>query len=234
MKARKEAAKVAAARKRGLDGGLAGSLVRPAGASSSAALGRKNPNMHPVMVRAISNGARLDRADYEVAAVPNPYGEVVIRGEVRRHKAVRRVPRFETLYRSKVIDDTVFACLAWYAARLAAAQGGLIRCGLDVSGAGGGSAFHHIPTTQAAMEARADVDWARGFVPDNDLRAVFDGVMGSLDAEGDDNFETIGRAVYPSICADRAKRKASSAFKVAANYLLIGIGGRVVGQGLAA
>jgi hypothetical protein len=203
--------------------GLAGSLVRPVG------------NMHPVMVRAISNGARLDRADYEVAAVPNPYGEVVIRGELRRHKAVRRVPRFETLYRSKVIDDTVFACLAWYAARLAVAQGGLIRCGLDVSGAGGGSAFHHIPTTQAAMEARDDVAWARRFIPaQGELRAVFDGVMGSVDADGDADFATIGAAVYPGLCLDRARRKASSAFKIAANYLLIGVGARVLGQAQAA
>lgn len=217
LKARREAAKAAAARR----DGLAGSLVRPIG------------NMHPVMVRAISNGAQLARADYEVAAVPNPYGEVVIRGEVRRHKAVRRVPRFETLYRSKVIDDTVFACLAWYAARLAIAQGGLIRCGLDVSGSGG-SAFHHIPTSQLAIEARADVEWARGFVPDNDLRAVFDRVMGSLEAEGDDNFETIGRAVYPSLCVDRAKRRASKAFAIAANHLLKGAGPRVLGTGLAA
>jgi hypothetical protein len=109
------------------------------------------------------------------------------------------------------------------------AQSGLIKCGLDVSGSGGGSAFHHIPTTQAAMEARSDVDWARGFIPDNDLRQVFDGVMGSMDAEGDDTFEAIGAAVYPHVCSDRAKRKASSAFKIAANYLLAGIGARVVG-----
>lgn len=202
--------------------GQPGSLIRPIG------------NQHPVLVRAISNGARLDRGDYEVSAVPNPYGEVIIRGEVRRHKAVRRVPRFETLYRSRVIDDAVFSCLAWYAARLATAQAGMIRCGLDVSGMGGGSAFHHIPTSQAAMEARSDVEWARAFIPGNDLRAVFDGVMGSLETEGDDSFEAIGRAVYPSICADRAKRKASSAFKIAANYLLMGAGPRIVGTARAA
>ena len=191
-------------------------------------------NMHPVLKQAISNGARLDRGSYEVAEVQNPYGEVIIRGEIRRHKAVRRVPRFETLYRSKVIDRTVFACLEWYADRLAMAQSGLIKCGLDVSGSGGGSAFHHIPTTQAAMEARSDVDWARGFIPDNDLRQVFDGVMGSMDAEGDDTFEAIGAAVYSHVCLDRAKRKASSAFKIAANYLLAGIGARVVGLAEAA
>lgn len=201
----------------------AGSLVRLAG------------NLHPVMVQAISNGARLDRADYEVAAVPNPYGEVEIRGELRRHEAVRRVRRFETLYRSKVIDDTVFACLAWYAARLAVAQGGLFRCGLDVSGAGGGSAFHHIPTTQITMEARADVDWARRFIPaKGELRAVFDGVMGTVDAEGDEDFATIGAAVYPGLCLDRARRRASSTFKIAANYLLMGVGARVLGQAQAA
>jgi hypothetical protein len=191
-------------------------------------------NMHPVLQRAISNGARLDRGKFEVASVENPYGEVIIRGELRRHKAVRRIPHFETLYRSKVIDRTVFACLEWYSDRLGLAQSGLIKCGLDVSGTGGGSAFHHIPTTQAAMEARSDVDWARGFIPDNDLRQVFDGVMGSMDAAGDDTFETIGVQVYPSVCSDRAKRKASSAFKIAANYLLAGIGARVVGLAEAA
>lgn len=201
---------------------LAGSLMRPANFTGA--------NMHPVMVQAISNGARLDRADYEVAAVPNPYGEFVIRGELRRHKAVRRVPRFETLYRSKVIDDTVFACLAWYAARLAVAQGGLIRSGLDVSGAGGGSAFDHIPTTQVTMEARADVDWARGFIPPGGgLRDVFDGVMGSVDLVGDADFRTIGAAVWPGLHPDWAARKASKSFAIAANHLLKGAGPRVLG-----
>lgn len=180
---------------------------------------------HPIMQQALSNGARLERGTFEVSEVANPYGEVIIRGELRRHKAVRRVPHFETLYRSKVIDRTVFACLEWYADRLALARSGLIKCGLDTSGSGGGSAAHHIPTTEAAMHARSDVDWARGFIPDNDLRAVFDGVM-----EDGDSFAAIAGRVYPHVCADRAKRKASSAFKIAANYLLAGIGARVVGQ----
>lgn len=182
-------------------------------------------NMHPVLQQAIASGARLDRGTFEVAQVENPYGEVIIRGELRRHKAVRRVPHFETLYRSKVIDRTVFACLEWYTDRLGLAQSGLIKCGLDVSGCGGGSAAHHIPTTEAAMQARSDVDWARGFIPDNDLRQVFDGVM-----EDGDSFAAIGERVYPSVCADRAKRKASSAFKIAANYLLAGVGGHVIGM----
>ena len=181
-------------------------------------------NMHPVMQQALASGAQLHRGTFEVAKVENPYGEVIIRGELRRHKAVRRVPHFETLYRSKVIDRTVFACLEWYAERLSLAQSGMIKCGLDVSGVGGGSAAHHIPTTEVAMHARSDVDWARGFIPDNDLRKVFDGVM-----DDGDSFAVIGERVYPNVCADRAQRKASSAFKIAANHLLAGIGGYVVG-----
>ncbi|HEY8604712.1 hypothetical protein [Tsuneonella suprasediminis] len=193
------------------------------------AAGAGNGYVHPIMQQAVSNGARLEpqyfRGTFEVAQVENPYGEVIIRGELRRHKAIRRVPHFETLYRSKVIDRTVFVCLEWYAGRLALAQSGMIRCGLDTSGSGGGSAAHHIPTTEAAMHARSDVAWARGFIPDNDLRAVFDGVM-----DDGDSFAVVGARVYPNVCADRAKRKASSAFKIAANYLLMGVGGHVVGQ----
>lgn len=192
---------------------------RAAGAKGSAGLG----NMHPIMKQAISNGARLDDGTFEVVGVANPYGEVIIRGEVRRHKAVRRVPHFETLFRSKLIDQSAFAALSWYADRLSLSQSGLIKCGLDVSGSGGGNAFHHIPTTQAALEARSDVRWARGFLQGADVIRVFDGVM-----DGGATFEVIGADVYPAVCVDRAKRKASAAFKVAVQQLLKGIGPRVL------
>lgn len=179
--------------------------------------------VNPLVLQAKSNGARFDHRELEVVEVPNPYGEVTVRGEIRRHQAVRRTPHFEALYRSKVIDRHVFACLEWYADRLGLAHSGLIKCGLDVSGCGGGSAANHISVTEAAMEARSDVDWARSFLPDNDIRKVFDGVMG----EGE-TFERVGALVYPKISLDRAKRKASSAFKIAANYLLKGVGSVVL------
>lgn len=185
-------------------------------------------NMHPVVQQAIGNGARLDRGTFEVASIENPLGEVVIRGELRRHKALQRVPRFETLYRTKVIDRTVFACLEWYWQRLGLAQSGLVKCQLDTSGRGGGVVSAHAGLGEAAMAARSDVSWARGYIPDNDLRRVFDGVMGSLEEEGGDSFEVIGARVYPTISVDRAKRKASSAFKIAANHLLAGIGSHVL------
>ncbi len=185
-------------------------------------------NLHPVIQQALGNGAQLERGSFEVASVENPLGEVIIRGELRRHKAVRRVPRFETLYRTKVIDRTVFVCLEWYWQRLGLAQSGLVKCQLDTSGRGGGAISNHVGRGEAAMAARSDVTWARGYIPDNDLRRVFDGVMGSLEEEGGDSFEVIGARVYPTISVDRAKRKASSAFKIAANHLLAGIGGQVM------
>lgn len=180
-------------------------------------------NMHPVVQQAIGNGARLDRGTFEVASIENPLGEVVIRGELRRHKAVRRVPRFETLYRTKVIDRTVFACLEWYWQRLGLAQSGLVKCQLDTSGRGGGVVSAHAGPGEAAMAARSDVTWARGYIPDNDLRRVFDAVM-----EQGETFEEAGARVYAHVHPDRAKRKASTAFKLAANHLLAGVGGHVL------
>lgn len=177
-------------------------------------------SVHPVLQRAIVNGAKLERGKFEVASVANPDGEVIIRGEVRRHKVVRRVPHFETLYRSKVIDRTVFVCLEWYSDRLGLAQSGLIKCGLDVSG-GGGSAQHHVPLTIAATQARSDVEWARGFIP-APIRPVFDAVM-----EGE-TFEVIGARVWSGLAERTARRKAASAFKIAANHLFLGIGHKIM------
>lgn len=184
-------------------------------------------NVHPLIVQAVGNGARLDRGKFEVSKVPNPYGEVMQGDEIRQHKAIRRVPRFETLYRSKVVDRTIFAVLEWYDERLARATGGLFKCALDTAGSGGGTPFTHVPAGVAAVQARDDVDWARGFIP-ADLLPVFDGVM-----EDQESFEAIGARVYSSLSLDRAKRKASSAFKLAANYLLLGVGHHVVGTAAA-
>jgi hypothetical protein len=181
----------------------------------------KVAQVHPIILQADIPAAQRGRAVYEVAEVVNPYGEVMQGGEMRRHKACRKVAHFETLYRSKVFDKTVFVVLEWYDGRLARAESGLFKCGLDTSGGGGGTAQSHIPTTQAAMEARSDVAWARSFIP-RDLLPAFDGVM----QEGE-TFEAIGARVYSHLCIDRAKRKASSAFKIAANHLLLGIGHRV-------
>tara|TARA_R110000782_G_scaffold167129_9_gene259354 strand:+ start:86222 stop:86854 length:633 start_codon:yes stop_codon:yes gene_type:complete len=190
------------------------------------AAGASAAPVHPLIGQAISNGARLDRGVYEVALVQNPYGEVVIRGEMRRHKAVRRVPHFETLYRSRVIDAHVFACLEWYADRLALAQSGLFRCGLDVSGGGGGSAASHIPTTQAAMEARSDVEWARGFVAVQ-LLPAFDAVM----VDGISIREAARRGYaqrYVRLSVERARKRIAEDFIEAARAMAAGVAPRII------
>ena len=174
-----------------------------------------------MIVQADIPAAQRARFVHEVAAVPNPYGEFVQGREVRRHKACRRVAHFETLYRAKVFDKAVFVVLEWYDERLARAGSGLFKSGLDASGAGGGAAGSHVPASLAAMEARSDIGWARGFIP-ADLLPAFDGVM----AEGE-TFEAVGARIYAHLSIDRAKRKASSAFRIAANHLLLGVGHRV-------
>ena len=192
----------------------------------AAAGARGGGGVHPLILQADIPAEQVRRARYEVSKVPNPHGEFVRRdGTLVRHKAVRRVPHFETLYRSKVVDRTVFVVLEWYAERLALAQSGLFRCGLDVSGGDRGSAHSHVPASHAAVEARSDIAWARGFIPLS-LRPSFDGVM-----EDGDTFEAIGRRVHAGLCIDRARRRASAEFKLAANHLLLGIGARLgIGQ----
>ena len=179
---------------------------------------------HPMIAAAGMTPEQRARARYEVAHVTNPMGEVIIRGELKRHKAVRRVPHFETLYRARVIDRHVFACLEWYAARAALASAGMFKCGLNTAGGSGGSAATHIPTTELTMMARSDLDWADSFIP-ADLLPAFRGVM----VDGD-NFEIVGRAIWPDLSIDTARRRASSAFKIAANRLLLGIGDKVIGR----
>ena len=180
--------------------------------------------LHPVVQQARNAGlpdVQLERFTHVVALVPNPYGEVTVKGDIRQHKACKRVPRFETLYRSKVIDYPTYAALEWYDGRLALAHSGLFKCGLDVSGGGGGNGFGHAMKTVASVEARADVAWALGFVPGH-LHAVLDGVM--VDGE---TFEQIGRRLYPSLSEHRAKRVASTMFKEASAALLAGVGRRI-------
>ena len=169
-----------------------------------------------MIVQADIPAAQQARAVYEVADVANPYGEVMVGGELRRHKAVRRVAHFETLFRARVFDVSVFRVLAWYDHQLARAAGGMYKCGLDVSG-GGSGAGHGVTTAEAAMQARSCVAWARNTIP-ADLLPAFDGVM---DGE---TFEQVGARVYGHLCLDRSKRRASSAFRLAANHLLLGVG----------
>ncbi len=181
--------------------------------------------MHPVVEQARNAGmpdAQFQRFVHVVAPVPNPYGEVTVQGEIRQHKACRRVPHFETLYRSRVIDYPTYAALDWYAGRLGLAHSGLFKSCLDVSGSGGGSVFSHGPKSAASVEARSDIDWALRFVP-ADLHAVLNGVV--LDGE---TFEALGSRLHPALSPSRARHKAAASFRAAAAALTVGIRHRII------
>lgn len=164
---------------------------------------------------------QLRRFVHVVEAVPNPYGEITVGGKIRQHKACRRLARYETLYRAKVIDRLTYAVLDWYAGRLALAYAGLFKSSLDGSGSVRGSFCNHLPKFEASVRARADVEWALGFVPP-DLHAVLNGVM--LDEE---TFEVLGPRLYPGLSVERSRRKAAACFRAAAAALLLGVGQRI-------
>lgn len=175
------------------------------------------PTIHPLIAQANITAEQCGRYQHVVAEVANPYGEVMQRGEFRRHKAVKRLPHFEALFRAKVFDRTVFTALQWYDEQYSAAAAGMFKCGLDV--AGGGSSSSHIPTSEMAMQARSNVEWALDFIPPA-LRPVFIAVM-----HEDETFDEAGRRLFATLSTDRARRRVSSEFKLAANHLLLGIGG---------
>lgn len=167
------------------------------------------------------------RFEHVVATVPNPLGEVTVRGEIRQHQACRRLAHYQTLYRARVIDRSTYAVLEWYAGQLAVAYAGLFRSSLEVSGSGAGSFFSHVPKSEASVRARATVAWALSFVP-AELHAVLNGVM----LEGE-TFEALGARLYPGLSDERSRRKVAASFKAAAAALLLGVEQRL-GLALAA
>lgn len=177
--------------------------------------------LHPVIAQADIPPAQARRMVYAVAKVPNPLGEVTVQGDIRQHKACRRVPQYETLFRSRVIDEAAFVVLGWYADRLGLAMSGLFKSCLNNGGSGGGSAFSHTPASVASPEARADIDWARSFMRPG-LLPVFDGVM--VDEE---SFAAIGRRLCPDLSEDVARRRTSEMFKLAVVMLCDGIGTKI-------
>lgn len=139
--------------------------------------GDAKPALEPALIRiARSNGAILDRGEYEVVQVPNPYGEVLKDGQPVPHTAIKLTPQYVLLWRRKVITREQCGVLEWYADRLALSQNGGIRNPLDGSG-GGGGAGRGIPINEAVLDAARDVRWARKAIGSRAMLAVFDAVM---------------------------------------------------------
>jgi hypothetical protein len=186
-------------------------------------------NVHPLIVTAVSNGAKLDRGTYEVAKAPNPYGEIIIRGEVRAHKVVRRVPQHELLYRHRIIDRRLFVALEWYFGRLGMAEAGMIKSGLNIGNSGGGSAQTHIPTSEAAIAARSDIRWAQSAISTAHITA-FLAVM-----HEQESFIECARRLhakrYVRVSVERARRNLKDQFVKAATAMADHIAPRLLRVG---
>jgi hypothetical protein len=188
---------------------------------------RPKPATEPAIV-AQANPTPEQRARFAYVEdnVPNPLGAAVtvttrkVDGEtvtervVHQHKACRRVPVYVALHRREVICDQTRAVLDWYDSRLALAHKGLTVDSLArANGLGSGSSH---TTTDAAIEARSDVAWARSFIRDASALIVFDEVM-----EHERTFDEIALGNW------RKARRLSTEFRLAASWLLLGIGHRV-------
>lgn len=167
-----------------------------------------------VIAQAALTPEQARRFDHVVAKVSNPLGEVTIAGDIRQHKACRRVPQFETLWRAKVIDDAAYIVLGWYWRRLGKGGSGLFKSCLDMTG---GRAVH----TPSTVDARADIDWARSFVRPG-LLPVFDGVMAD-----EEPFAEVARRLYPALAIGWAQRRVSAEFKAAVAMMCEGVGNRI-------
>lgn len=181
-----------------------GKATKPKKAQRAA--GNLAGKVHPLIAQADIPAVQRKGRAYEVAKVPNPHGEAIVRGEVRQHQAVRVKPAFRELFERKTFDKVkvgdhphpralIMAALEWYDARLDVAQSGMTRCGIAALASAGGAGIA-MPTTQAAMEARSDVAWVRSRIPVEVLGA-FDAVM----VEGERFAETARRQ-----CANRHVR----------------------------
>ena len=172
-------------------------------------------NVKPVLdviAQANPTPEQRGRSSYVVAKTVDPYGETVVQGRIKVHRVCRRQPVYVMLHSRGVICDQTRVVLDWYDGRLALARKGLTTDSLARAGASGGQ--RRAPSA-AAADARSDVEWARSFIRGG-LR-VFDDVM-----ERELTFAEIGGG------NSRKEAQASAEFKLAAAWLVLKIGPKVI------
>lgn len=113
------------------------------------------------------------RYAYAEAKTVDPFGQTVVQGKIKQHPVCRKEPVYVTLHRRRVIDDDERRALDWYDARLGLARKGLTADSLGKLNGRGGSG--DCTPTEAAIEARESVRWARAHIKEGGL--VFDAVM---------------------------------------------------------
>lgn len=178
---------------------------KPRGVTEAAIIAQANPTAE-----------QRGRSIYVEDKTVDPFGETLVQGKVMQHRVCRRQPVYVTLHGRKGICDRTRAVLDWYDARLALARKGLTVDSLArANGLGGGNSKH--TPTDAATNARSDVDWARSYIGNADELRVFDDVM-----EHERTFDEIAGG------NSRKAKRASDEFKLAASWLLLGIGSQVL------
>lgn len=187
----------------------------------SAQAGSATRPPHPLMVQADITPEQRARFAHEVAALPNPHGEVVQAGRIKGHQGVRRVPGWRVIAGRPGVSTDVIEVLAKLAEWLDTAEAGIVKSGLDFTG--GGSAASYVPFSEVRVFARDQAEWALGF-----LRPVERMLVTRL-LTSNVGFADVAGELWPRMNRDWAARKASGLFVIAANTLLANCGSRWLG-----
>lgn len=177
--------------------------------------------VHPMVAAADIPAAQRARATYEVAAVPNPYGEFVQGGKITRHKVVRRVAGWRIIAVRPGVSQEVLDLLDTLAMHLETAEAGIVKSSLNFAG-GGGSAACHIPFSEVRVRARDAADWALSFLRPDERKLVV------LMLTTNVGFGEAAGVMWPRLNLAYATAKASSLFRIAANTLLANCGSRLL------
>lgn len=177
---------------------------------------RAQPTEPAIIAQANPTPEQRARFDYFVGQTVDPYGETVVQGKVRQHSVCVRQPTYLTIVSRKGMCERTRGVLDWYDRRLGLARKGLTTDSLAraLQASGGGRGYN---PTEAAMNARDDVDWARSFIKDPAALKVFDDVM-----EHEMALAAIGGG------HGSGKERASTLFTLAANWVMAGVSHRVL------
>lgn len=162
-----------------------------------------------VIVQANPPEAQRARFTFVAVETANPLPQSAIQGKVKTHRACKRLPAYAAI---RGLSGETVAVLEWYDKKLGVARSGMTMDSLlKANSPGGGAGMSH---PEAAAMAWSDLDWAKSHIMDG--LTTFVRVM-----ELDETLTEIGNG-------SRAREdRARSEFKLAASWLLLGVGSRV-------
>lgn len=186
----------------------------------------------PLLLQADIPQAQRRSRDYEIVRLAeDPNGDVIVRGEVKRHEAVRIRPAWREMLARGVFKGARYegrpvpvrhieAALEWYSGRLTLSGAYSVKSALDFTGGGGtGGPRSHVPTTEVALQAQDDIRLARSAISSSCL-PVFHAVM----HEDVSLIESARRSLagrYTRASLNRMRAKLSDQFVMAACELAV-------------